>query len=97
MGMLANHLRADSVSVAITKTFDGQHPCPMCKAIASGKQSEKKSEAEVKLPRIEFPPTDGPCDRKPDQKLRSVVSPFDEVAESLPKTSPFRPPRMIHS
>jgi hypothetical protein len=31
------------IKEALAKTFDGKHPCPLCKEIAKGKQSEKKS------------------------------------------------------
>jgi len=43
--MLANNLRTQSVSEAVSHTFDGEHPCPLCRAIAAAKKSEKKSAA----------------------------------------------------
>ena len=43
--MLANNLQSHSLSQAVTDTFDGNHPCPLCRAIAAAKKSEKKSEA----------------------------------------------------
>jgi hypothetical protein len=54
--MLADNLRRDSLVQAVTHTFDGQHPCPICKAIADGKKSEKKSEAAPFFKTFEFPP-----------------------------------------
>jgi hypothetical protein len=54
--MLADNLRNDSLAQAVTHTFDGQHPCPICKAIAAGKKSEKKSELAPHLKTLEFPP-----------------------------------------
>src|SRR5471030_2084772 len=54
--MLADNLESDSVSGALVKTFDGKHPCPICKAIAAGKQSEKKTEFTPELKNLEFPP-----------------------------------------
>lgn len=54
--MLANNLRKQSVSEAVSQTFDGKHPCPLCKAIATGKKSEKKSEAVSPTMKMEFPP-----------------------------------------
>lgn len=53
--MLANNLRAYSLSVAIQRTFDGKHPCPICCHIAEGKKSEKKTEFPAQLKRLEFP------------------------------------------
>jgi hypothetical protein len=54
--MLANNLQSGSFHDAVTKTFDGQHPCPICRAIAAAKKSEKKSEAVSPILKIEFPP-----------------------------------------
>ncbi len=56
MTMLAGNLRTDSFARAVTRTFDGQHPCPLCKAIAAGKKSEQKSEWAAPLTRLEFLP-----------------------------------------
>jgi hypothetical protein len=54
--MLANNLRTQSVSEAVSETFDGRHLCPLCKAIAAAKKSEKKSEAVSPVLKMEFPP-----------------------------------------
>ena len=43
-GMLISRSVTTSVADAIGTTFDGQHPCPMCSAIADGKQTERQSE-----------------------------------------------------
>lgn len=52
--MLSQNLRTASLSEAIGKTFDGRHPCRLCKAIQAGKQSENKSEAPAPLKKVEF-------------------------------------------
>src|SRR5271155_5291439 len=44
VGMLINYSRSGSVASAIEKTFDGQHPCPLCRAISKGEQSGKKQD-----------------------------------------------------
>jgi hypothetical protein len=54
--MLADNLHSGSFCDAVTKTFDGQHPCCLCKAIAAGKQSEKKNEFSFQSKKMEFPP-----------------------------------------
>ena len=35
--MLANNLRTEFVTKAVSNTFDGEHPCPLCKALAAAK------------------------------------------------------------
>jgi hypothetical protein len=54
--MLADNLRQQSLTEAVSQTFDGQHPCCLCKAIAAGKQSEKKTELSFQSQKLEFPP-----------------------------------------
>jgi hypothetical protein len=52
--MLAGNLQANSFHDAVAKTFDGKYPCPLCRAIAAGKQSEKKS-TFAPAQKLEFP------------------------------------------
>ena len=52
--MLADNARVTSFPAAIEKTFDGQHPCPLCKQIAQGRQCEKKSDVQTELKKLEF-------------------------------------------
>jgi hypothetical protein len=54
--MLAHNLQSHSISEAVSDTFDGKHPCPLCRAIAAAKKSEKKSEAVSSTLKMEFPP-----------------------------------------
>jgi len=46
--MLANDLRTQSMLQSIVHTFDGKHPCPMCKAIAADRKSNKNSDSMVR-------------------------------------------------
>lgn len=52
--MLANNLQEQSLTLAVSQTFDGEHPCCLCKAIAAGKKSEKKTEFSIDLKKLEF-------------------------------------------
>jgi hypothetical protein len=52
--MLAGNLQSDSFVDAVEKTFDGRHPCCMCKEISAGKKSEKKTEFAPTVPKLEF-------------------------------------------
>jgi hypothetical protein len=52
--MLADNLHDASFGEAIVKTFDGKHPCCLCRQIAQGKKSEKKTEFSVELKKLEF-------------------------------------------
>jgi hypothetical protein len=92
-GMLVNNLRTQSLADAVTRTFDGQHPCPLCKAIECGKKSEKKSEIEVKATRIELPPIEKCASLVTDEFLRSAFTLIDEFSESVSAPPLFHPPR----
>jgi len=52
--MLADNARVAPLSEAIEKTFDGKHPCELCKCIAKGRHSEKKSDTQVEVKKLEF-------------------------------------------
>lgn len=45
MGMLANYTMGETLVVAIEKTFDGDHPCGLCKVVKSGREQEQKQQA----------------------------------------------------
>jgi hypothetical protein len=54
LGMVVSYSQEGSVGEALAKTFDGKHPCPLCKAIAAGKKAEKKSEIPAAGKKFEF-------------------------------------------
>ena len=56
-GMIVSYSQEAPLGEAVVKTFDGQHPCTLCKQIAKGKRSEKKSEYKFELKKLEFPYT----------------------------------------
>jgi hypothetical protein len=90
--MLADNLRTRSVTEAVSQTFDGDHPCPLCKAITAAKKTEHKSEATSPAQKLEFPPS--------AEKVVLIAPknfhPFPLVnyfAESLPQKPLLPPPR----
>ncbi|MCX6921740.1 MAG: hypothetical protein NT154_00750 [Verrucomicrobia bacterium] len=54
VGMVVNYSQDGTFGEALAKTFDGKHPCALCKAIATGKKSERKSEFPVAGKKFEF-------------------------------------------
>jgi len=51
--MLVGNLQFLTISEAVQRTFDGKHPCALCKAVAEGKKSEKKSETVLSLKKFD--------------------------------------------
>ena len=52
--MFAENLQTSSFQRAFLRTFDGKHPCCLCKEIAKDKQSEKKSDVQVESKKLDF-------------------------------------------
>jgi hypothetical protein len=52
--MLAENLQTDSLQRAVQRTFDGRHPCCLCKEIAKDKQSGRKSDVQVELKKLDY-------------------------------------------
>ena len=44
--MIIDYSRAKSIQTAIQQTFDGQHPCELCKFIQKAKQSSQQQELQ---------------------------------------------------
>jgi len=90
--MLASNLSQQAFTVAVAKTFDGEHPCCLCKAIAAGKKSEKKSEVVAPTLKLEFPPFTKETILFPPAPIE-LLRPQDLFADSLTARPPLRPPR----
>lgn len=90
--MLANNLQSGSFTMALEKTFDGRHPCPLCKAIAAGKSAEQKADFTLNLKKLEYPPA-------PKSFVFVAPAQFELVpqlnifADSLTHSPPTPPPR----
>lgn len=90
--MLARNLCSDSLSEAVSKTFDGKHPCCLCKAIAAAKKSQKKSEAVSSVLKMEFPPAAEAMNLFPPARFE-IFPEQNRFAESLSSKPPSPPPR----
>ncbi len=54
VGMVVNYSQDGSVKQAITKTFDGHHPCSLCKMVRAGKKSESKQDLKLDLKKMDM-------------------------------------------
>ena len=90
--MLADNLRTVSFTEAVARTFDGQHPCSICKVIASAKKSEKKAEFSQPLTKLEFPLTAQSLPLVAPSRFQ-LVRMTNELVESLSQQPPTPPPR----
>ena len=91
--MFADNLRTHSLSESIARTFDGKHPCPICKAVAAGKKSEKKNEVALQTQKLEFlPVNENPVLISPSS-FQLLPLPADLLMESLIQKPLTPPPR----
>ncbi len=91
-GMIMSYSEKSPLKGALAETFDGKHPCPLCRAIAAGKKSERKNEFTLQLNKLEFPPA-------PENFVLIAPSSFpllpltNTFAESTTQQPPTPPPR----
>ena len=90
--MLADNLRTHSLSESVARTFDGKYPCPICKAIAAGKKSERQNEFTLQMQKLEFPPAkENPVLIAPSNFM--LLPPMNFFSESLTQKPLMPPPR----
>jgi len=93
--MLADNLRVSSFSEAVERTFDGKHPCTLCKQISAGKKAEKKTEISFGIKKLEFVSNGVTQVFKPFQSFYLLQNP-DLAAHVLTFQPPSPPPRLLH-
>jgi hypothetical protein len=52
--MLVANVRHAPLSEAVARTFDGNHPCSLCHAVATGEKSENKSELPAPVAKMDL-------------------------------------------
>lgn len=52
--MLVTNARHVSLTEAVAETFDGNHPCHLCRVVAAGKKSEKKPQFVPTVAKIDL-------------------------------------------
>jgi hypothetical protein len=91
VGMMVNYSCQGSLKDAVSKTFDGRHPCPLCKLVREGRKSEKKPEAQQNVKQIDlFAGQDAPFDFPP---LPAAAFPFPLIIASRTDVPLLPPPR----
>jgi hypothetical protein len=92
--MLAENLEKTSLGEALDRTFDGRHPCEICRQIETGKKSERKSELFSPARKLEFCRIELLIRFIPPVRL-SVPAPTGVSFESLSTPPPVPPPRLL--
>jgi hypothetical protein len=88
--MLAENLQSNSWQHAVERTFDGKHPCCLCRQIAAAKQSEKKSDVQIEIKKLDYSYAHFEFVFCPPAHYYEI-SVLDDAAASLTR-APFVPP-----
>ena len=92
--MLVDFSSKSSLSEAVDKTFDGEHPCPLCKVVNKTKSEEEKKsviKAEMKM-EIALPaPVKVPFPRSSELVFR--VTEYSGTFTEVHLAVPMQPPR----
>jgi hypothetical protein len=92
--MVISYSHTASLTEALEKTFDGKHPCKLCKKIDESKRSEKKSDSEIDLKKFEFSFVASEFIFSAPAFL-DEPRPQNDFATALTRTPPVPPPRQI--
>src|SRR6266536_2834431 len=93
--MVAGYSQSEPLKEALVKTFDGKHPCPICKFVATGKKSEQKHETQKLLTKLDFFLSSSAVRLLPPAR---VPLPFARIrsADACRESPPTPPPRNLH-
>jgi hypothetical protein len=91
--MLADNLRTTTLAEAVQKTFDGQHPCCLCKQIDFAKKSEKKVEFPGWIKKLEFDVKRTSFTFSAPQNF-FLVPDFNDSLRAVAHKPPTPPPRL---
>jgi hypothetical protein len=94
VGMVVSYAETSTLKEALAKTFDGKHPCSLCKEIEQGKRSEKQPARQIEGKKLDF------IGNRQDFVFADPTSfhllpSFDASAVSRPARPPVPPPRPV--
>jgi hypothetical protein len=92
--MVISYSHDAPLTEALVKTFDGKHPCKLCKNIDESKRSEKKADSDLDLKKFEFSFVSSEfIFRAPSFLDEPRLA--NDAAAALAKTPPVPPPRQL--
>lgn len=93
--MLVEYSGSSSVSEAVDKTFDGEHPCELCKVVEKSKHEDKKQQmlkSEIKMEMLLPAPLKMPFPFS--SEIVSCVTEFIGTFGVVHLDLPAQPPRL---
>lgn len=93
--MLVEYSGSSSVSEAMDKTFDGEHPCELCKVVEKSKHEDKEQQmlkSEIKMEMLLPAPLKMPFPFS--SEIVFCVTEFIGIFEVVHLDLPVQPPRL---
>lgn len=90
--MVATYTQETTLSDALEKTFDGEHPCKICRFVQEGQEKEKKDEA-VKISEPKKNLCSSNLSVPPAPSEFTLLPPLINVPHLRGYTPPVPPPR----
>ena len=94
--MVVSYSEQVPLSQALAQTFDGEHPCPLCKVIAAAKKHEQHPLFSLRIQKLEFPPLTDPFKLISPRTVPPSPTPPASAA-SWSRKPPLPPPRALWS
>jgi hypothetical protein len=92
--MVAGYAQTEPLKEALIKTFDGKHPCPICKLVSKEKKSEQKQETPKLLTKLDFLLASSRVSIYPPVPDTLQSAPL-RAAETRAEAPPVPPPRSL--
>lgn len=93
-GMVVTYSQTVPVKEALAMTFDGQHPCNLCKLVRAGQRSEQQKEATQPIVKFDlFSPQSSPALCPP--VIEPQMFAFRRPADARSESPPLPPPRAL--
>ncbi len=94
--MLLEYSHGTSVTEAAKKTFDGEHPCHLCKVVKEGrKQEERKTLVKAESKMNATLPVQVRLKEIIGQDIVMAVPPYSGLDSNVYPGVPMRPPREV--
>ena len=90
--MTVSYAKTESFGAALQKTFDGKHPCKLCKFVKRGKAAEQQRDQQAPQLKIDFQLAAGTATLVPPRPFRHFT-PFLADAELRAHAPALPPPR----
>jgi hypothetical protein len=93
VGMAIQFSHTAALSVALQKTFDGKHPCKLCKVVEQGRKCSQEQDLQKLEVKMDFFCAERSSFAVPSLDF-PVVSPSPEIMLPRTEAPPLPPPRL---